>query len=230
MAQFKFITPGSLYAARSVQARTKNGQAYVLSPNQSVRIPDDELTELQLKLDYHKHFFGEENSPNNEKHFLVFLSFRKAFPLNYIDLMFRNSLQTIPVSQEQFDFPSECNELVKREGIVDKKTIEFKTMLSLFMVLCFIQSLILWKSDAGIEGYPLYCYFTGFSSLGFLLMLRPKKVMYQDQFRLRQISYLLYSIVFLFAFPVAGITFTMVIYLVILVLGFYQLIMSWKTD
>lgn len=199
-----------------------------MSPNQSVRIPDDELTELQLKLDYHKHVLGEENLRINEKHFLVFLSFRKAFPFNYIDLMFRNRLQTIPVSQEQFDFPSKCNELVKSEGIVDKKTIEFKAMASLSIVLCFIQSLILWKSDAEIEGYPLYCYFTGFSSLGFLLMLRPKKVLYQDQFRLRQISYLLYSIVFLFAFPVAGLTFASVIYLVIVVLGFYQLNKSWK--
>ena len=228
MAQFKFITPGSLYAARSVQARTKNGHAYVLSPNQSVRIPDDELTELQLKLDYHKHVLGEENLPINEKHFLVFLSFRKAFPLNYIDLMFRNRLQTLPVSQEQFDFPSECNELVQSEGIVDKKTIEFKAMVSLSIVLCFFQSIILWKSDSGIEGYPLYCYFTGFSLLGFLLMLRPKKVTYQDQFRLRQISYLLYSIVFLFAFPIAGLTFATVIYLVIMVLGFYQLNKSCK--
>lgn len=53
MAQFKFITPGSLYVARSVQARTKNGHAYALSPNQSVRIPDDELTELKFSTFLH---------------------------------------------------------------------------------------------------------------------------------------------------------------------------------
>jgi hypothetical protein len=61
MAQFKFISPGSLYSARSVQARTRTGNSYSLSPNQSVCIPDEELTDLQLKLDYHKQvlaFFG----------------------------------------------------------------------------------------------------------------------------------------------------------------------------
>jgi hypothetical protein len=228
MAQFKFISPGALYSARSVQARTKNGHAYILSPNQSVRIPDEELTDLQLKLDYHKRVLGEENLQINDNHFLVFLSFRKAFPLNYIDLMFRNRLQTIPVSQAQFDLPSECNELVKSEVIVDKKTIEFKAIVSLSIVLCFIQSLILWQSDSGIDGYPLYCYFTGFSLLGFLLMLRTKKVMYQDQFRLRQISYSLYSIAFLFAFPIVGLTFFMIICLLIMGLVFYRLNKSWK--
>ena len=228
MAQFKFISPGSLYSARSVQARTINGNAYALSPNQSVCIPDEELTDLQLKLDYHKQVLGKENLHVNDKHFLVFLSFRKAFPLNYIDLMFRNRLQTMQVSQEQFDFPSESNELVNSGDVVDKKTMGFKAMALLSIVLCFIQSFILWKSDSGMEGYPLYCYFTGFSLLGFLLMLRPKKVMYQDQFRLRQISYLLYSIAFLFAFPIAGLTFAMVILLVILGIGFYRLNKSWK--
>ena len=137
-------------------------------------------------------------------------------------------LNRLNISQEQFDFPSESNELVNSGDVVDKKTMGFKAMALLSIVLCFIQSFILWKSDSGMEGYPLYCYFTGFSLLGFLLMLRPKKVMYQDQFRLRQISYLVYSIVFLFAFPVAGLTFAMVIYLIILVLGFYQLNKSWK--
>ncbi|MEN9973653.1 MAG: hypothetical protein RIS20_2000 [Bacteroidota bacterium] len=228
MAQFKFIPPGSLYSARSVQARTRNGHAYVLSSNQSVRIPDEELKDLQLKLDYHKQVLSEGNLPVNENHFLVFLSFRKAFPLNYFDLMFRNRLQTLPVSQEQFDFPLLSNELIKREEIVDKKTMGFILIVLLSVVLCFIQSFILWRSDSGMEGYPLYCYFTGFSFLGFLLMLRPKKVLYQDQFRLRQISYLLYSIVFLFAFPIAGLTFAMVILLVILGIGFYRLNKSWK--
>ena len=228
MAQFKFISPGSLYSARSVQARTRTGNSYALSPNQSVCIPDEELTDLQLKLDYHKQVLGKENLHVNDKHFLVFLSFRKAFPLNYIDLMFRNRLQTLPVSQEQFDFPSESNEFVNNEDIVDKKTMGFKAMVLLSIALCFIQSLILWKSDSGMEGYLLYCYFSGFSLFGFLLMLRPKKVMYQDQFRLRQISYLLYSIAFLFAFPIAGLTFVMIILLVIMGLGFYRLNKSWK--
>jgi hypothetical protein len=228
MAQFKFISPGSLYSARSVQARTKNGYAYVLSPNQSVCIPDEEITDLRLKLDYHKQVLGEENLQINDNHFLVFLSFRKAFPLNYIDLMFRNRLQTMQVSQEQFDFPWKSNEFVNSEDVVDKKTMGFKAMVLLSVVLCFIQSLILWQSDSGIEGYPLYCYFTGFSLLGFLLMLRTKKVLYQDQFRLRHISYLLYSIAFLFVFPIAGLTFAMVTCLVILGLGFYRLNKSWK--
>jgi hypothetical protein len=128
----------------------------------------------------------------------------------------------------QFDLPSECNELVKSEVIVDKKTIEFKAIVSLSIVLCFIQSLILWQSDSGIDGYPLYCYFTGFSLLGFLLMLRTKKVIYQDQFRLRQISYSLYSIAFLFAFPIVGLTFFMIICLLIMGLVFYRLNKSWK--
>jgi hypothetical protein len=224
MAQFKFISPGALYSARSVQARTRNGHGYVLCPNQSVRIPDEELTELQLKLDYHKQVLSEGNLPVNENLFLVFLSFRKAFPFNYIDLMFRNRLQTIPVSQAQFDFPSECNELVKSEEIVDKKTMGFKAMVLISIVLCFLQSLILWQSDSGMDGYPLYCYFTGFSFLGFFLLLRPKKVLYKDQFHLRQISYLLYSIVFLFAFPIASLTLAMVIYLLIVGVGFYRLI------
>jgi len=228
MAQFKFITPGSLYSSRSVHAKTINGNAYVLSPNKSVCIPDEELTDLQLKLDYHKHVLGEKNLQINDKHFLVFLSFRKAFTLNYIDLMFRNRLQTMQVSQEQFDFPLKSNEFVNSEDVVDKKTMEFKAMVLLSIVLCFIQSFILWKSDSGMEGYPLYCYFTGFSLLGFLLLLRPKKVLYQDQFRLRQISYLLYSIAFLFAFPIAGLTFAMIILLVIMGLGFYRLNKSWK--
>jgi hypothetical protein len=228
MAQFKFISPGALYSARSVQARTRNGHAYVLYPNQSVRIPDEELKDLQLKLDYHKRVLGEENLQINDNHFLVFLSFRKAFPLNYIDLMFRNRLQTMQVSQAQFDLPSECNEIVKIEEIVDKKTIEFKAMLLLSIVLCFLQSLILWQSDSGMDGYPLYCYFTGFSFLGFFLLLRPKKALYKDQFNLRLISYSLYSIVFLFAFPIVGLTFAMVIYLVIVGLSYYRSNKSWK--
>jgi hypothetical protein len=228
MAQFKFISPGALYSARSVQARTRNGHGYVLCPNQSVRIPDEELTGLQLKLDYHKQVLSEGNLPVNENHFLVFLSFRKAFPFNYIDLMFRNRLQTIPVSQEQFDFPLKSNEFVNSEDVVDKKTMGFKAMVLLSIVLCFIQSLILWKSDSGMDGYPLYCYFTGFSFLGFFLLLRPKKVLYKDQFNLRLISYSLYSIVFLFAFPIVGLTYAMVIYLVIVGLSYYRSNKSWK--
>ncbi|MFM6935727.1 MAG: hypothetical protein ACKOXP_09800 [Flavobacteriales bacterium] len=165
MAQFKFIPPGSLYAARNMHIRTAENQIFTLYPLQALTIPDEQISEIHFKLDYHKKSVSPEILTADENYYIVYLHCRKVFPLNYFDLMFRNCLQVKQVSKAQFELPFETQVLENTERKLDKNHRGFIALTGFTLFLCILQVFTLEDLRGSWLTYPQFWYLSIISLL-----------------------------------------------------------------
>ncbi len=101
MIYLKRIFPNNLYAAKTIKVKTASGKKeYVLNATSILTIPP--TNKLFLKIDYHKAEIDIIGS-KKDAYYIVNLKPKSNSILFFINVLFKNSLETRKVTEEEFN-------------------------------------------------------------------------------------------------------------------------------
>lgn len=215
MIYLKFIPLGQVYSARNIRVKSSRGEVFSLSSNEVVERKISSSEDLTFKLDYHKTNLSLRGDDKGKKFYLIYLKVRQSFPLNYIDMMFKNSLAIKEVTEAEF-LEVDNSQLFLEERVSRNSPLlgHVFMLLTLVSMLQFMALLVSgnWLKDT------FFWILSSFSLIGLLVMRFQKRELFYSQVYSRTFAFVSYAILFaIYLFSIVSIS-IWVVYLCLLLM------------
>lgn len=199
MIKIKFIPAGQFYTSRSLKLFLEDKLFYI-STSEVLILGEKDLglgSLLKFKLDYHSKELNIKSESENT-YILVYFKCRESLPLFLIDLMFRNSLDTKIVTAEEFAEPFKSGVLINKASLVNKKSKAFIKLVTLSVIISVLQFSVILIGDLNPNLSIIFGLFSIISATSFLWLWKNRKTLFYNQLYVKLISFIVFSIVFLF--------------------------------
>ena len=181
MIYLKRIFPNNLYSAKGIKVKTTSGKKeYNLNSTSILSIPP--TSKLFLKIDYHKTEIDIIGS-KIDAYYIVNLKPKSNSILFFINVLFKNSLETRKVTEEEFNNYTPqmiyANQTPFELNKINTSLLFFSVAISLFFVLFPLNYDFLTTEISSMSFWFGVLSFMGFVSLFFLRKVSEKQLYFR---------------------------------------------------